>query len=500
MMLPHLMRPSGALLLLTGLLSACAVGPNYHRPAAPTESAYKENQGWKPATPGQVAADAPWWSVYQDAALDELERQIDISNQTLKAAEANYLAARAAVGIDRGTLLPSITATGAETKNGGNSPLAAMVAQPAGPPGAVGVPVYTAEAEADWQIDVWGRIRRTVEGDVARAQASAADVAAARLSAQTTLAEDYFQLRAAEQQQRLLHDSIGAFQSSLDIARARVQAGVATLADVYEASTVLENTQAQAVGAELARAKFEHAIAVLVGKTPSTLSLAPGAMPSAVPVVPADLPASLLERRPDVAAAERNVASANAAVGVATAAWFPSLTLSGSYGYASTVLSSLLRAGNSVWALGPSLAETVFNGGARIAQNSQARAEYDSSVAGYRATALGAFQQVEDDLASLRVLEQQGALQDLAVQDAHRSEDLTLSQYKAGVTDYTAVITAQTTRLSSEINALNIQSQRLVASVDLITALGGGWDARQLPQPGVFYHLSDSAQPAPAAR
>jgi len=460
-------------------LCSCAVGPNYHRPAAPAAAAYREDQGWKPATPSQAASGAAWWSIYNDPTLDGLEQQVDVSNQTLKASEAAYRAARATVGIDRGSLLPTITATGAESRSGGRQTTTSSSRGT----------TYSAAVGADWQIDLWGRIRRTVEADVARAQASAADVAAARLSAQSTLAQDYFQLRAADEQKRLLDASIEAFTTSLQIAKNRVNAGVTTLADVYTAQTQLENTEAQAISVLLTRAKLEHAIAVLVGKTPSEFSLEASSFPGTAPVVPAGVPSSLLERRPDIGAAERNVAASNAEIGVAIAAWFPSLTLSGSYGYTSTNLSTLLRASNSVWSFGPQLAETLFNGGARRAQNQQMRANYEAAVANYRETVLAAFQQVEDNLASLRVLQQQATLQDSALQDARRSEELTLNQYKAGVANYSSVITSQTARLTSEISSLSIQSQRLVASVDLITALGGGWDTAQLPQSGVFYNL-----------
>ncbi|MDE2448793.1 MAG: efflux transporter outer membrane subunit, partial [Gammaproteobacteria bacterium] len=319
-----------------------------------------------------------------------------------------------------------------------------------------------------------------LESDVAKAQASAADVAAARLSAQATLAEDYFQLRAAEEQLRLLKTSVQNYTVSLQIAQNRVNAGVTTLADVYSARTQLDNTVAQENTVELTRAKLEHAIAVLTGKAPAELALAEGAFTSTVPVVPTGVPSQLLLRRPDVSAAERDVESANAQIGVAESAWFPSLTLSGSFGYESSSLSSLIRASNTVWSFGPSFAETLFNGGATVAQIRENRALYDAAVATYRQTVLTAFQQVEDDLATLDHLQTEYAQQEQAVADAEKSETLTLNQYKAGVADYASVLTAQTARLSSQITALNVQSQRLVASADLIEAMGGGWDSAQL--------------------
>jgi len=481
-MMPGKLRftPLAAMLLL----SACAVGPNYRRPDAPVAGDYKENKDWKPAVPAQVPSDQPWWSIYNDPVLDALERKVDVSNQTLKASEAAYRAAQAAIGIDQGALLPTITATGANTRSGGGSKLNQAVSTGAGTSvttnGTTRDNIYSAGVQGSWQIDVWGRIRRTVESDVDKAQASAADVAAARLSAQTTLAEDYFQLRAADQQRILYEDSIKAFQTSLTITQNQVKAGVTTLADVYAAETELASTQASDTSVLLTRAKFEHAIAVLTGQDPEALSIDPATLSTTVPVVPAGIPSELLQRRPDIAAAERNMASANALIGVAESAWFPSLTLSGTYLFSGVALPGLLSAGNSLWSFGPSLAETLFNGGTRLAQNRQARANYDNAVATYRGTVLSAFQLVEDDLVSLRVLEQQLQLQQTAVKDARLSEALTLNQYKSGIVAYSVLLVAQTTRLSAEISRLSFQSQQLVSSVDLVSQLGGGWDAATL--------------------
>jgi len=467
-------------------LVACAVGPNYHRPAAPLLPAFKEDRGWKPATPGQIQSDKPWWSIYDDPLLDSLEQQVEVSNQTLKADEAAYRSAVEAIGVDRGTLLPSVSVNGGVTRSGSASGVNQAITTSSGSAVTTGVGVnghhttFSVGAQASWSLDVWGRIRRLLESDVAKAQASAADVAAARLSAQVTLAEDYFQLRAADQQMRLYQTDIDDFKNALTITQNQVKAGITTLADVYAAETQLESTQASKVGVELTRAKFEHAIAVLIGKAPAELGIDAGSFTTVVPVVPAGIPSALLERRPDIAAAERSVASANALIGVAEAAWFPSLTLTGSYGFASSVLPGLLSAHNALWSFGPALAENVFNGGATLAQTREARANYDQAVAIYRQTVLSAFQSVEDDLVTLRVLEQQGQLQQAAVKDAQLAEGLTLNQYKSGIVVYSSVITAQTTRLLDEINLLSIQSQQLVTSVDLISQLGGGWDAGQL--------------------
>jgi NodT family efflux transporter outer membrane factor (OMF) lipoprotein len=467
------------------LLAGCAVGPNYHRPSAPVEQAYKEDQGWKPATPGEIEANKPWWSIYNDPLLDGLEQQVEVSNQTLKADEAAYRAATQAVAVDRGTLFPSLNATGSYTRSGGGGGVNQAITTASGTAITTGGSsrkqnLYSVGAQGSWTIDVWGRIRRLVESDIAKAQASAADVAAARLSAQITLAEDYFQLRAAEEQARLYQTDIEDFKNALTITQNQVKAGITTLADVYAAETQVESTQAAAVNVELTRAKFEHAIAVLTGKPPSELAIPDGTFTTVVPVVPAGVPSAVLERRPDIAAAERSMASANALVGVAETAWFPSLTLTGSYGFSHSGLPGLLNASNSLWSFGPSLAENLFNGGATLAQTREARANYDEAVATYRQTVLTAFQSVEDDLVSLRVLEHQGELQQTAVKDARLSEALTLNQYKSGIVAYSSVITAQTTRLADEISLLNIQSQALVSSVDLISQLGGGWDASQL--------------------
>ena len=481
-MTPRTLRltPLAAMLLL----SACAVGPNYRRPDAPVAGDYKENKDWKPAVPAQVPSDQPWWSIYNDPLLDALERKVDVSNQTLIASEAAYRSAQAQIGIDQGPLLPTISATGANTRSGGGSHLNQAVSTGAGTSvttnGTTRNNIYSAGVQGSWQIDVWGRIRRTIESDRDKAQASAADVAAARLSAQTLLAEDYFQLRAADQQRILYEDSIKAFQTSLTIARNQVKAGVTTLADVYSAETELASTQASNTSVLLTRAKFEHAIAVLTGQDPEALSIEPGTLSTTVPVVPPGIPSELLQRRPDIAAAERSMASANALIGVAESAWYPSLTLSGTYLFSAVALPGLLSAGNSLWSFGPSLAETLFNGGTRLAQNRQAWANYDSAVATYRGTVLSAFQSVEDDLASLRVLEQQLQLQQTAVKDARLSENLTLNQYKSGIVAYSVLLVAQTTRLSAEISLLSIQSQQLVSSVDLVSQLGGGWDAATL--------------------
>ncbi len=482
-------RPLVAAVLCTGL-TACAVGPNYHRPSAPAAPAFREVNGWVPATPAQIVP-THWWSIYHDPVLSRLERQVNVSNQTLKADVAAYYAARAAAGVTRGSLFPSITLGASQTRSGGGaaSQFSFGGARTANEFGGSG----------SWDIDLWGKLRRELQSANAQAQASAADVAAARLSAQTTLAEDYFQMRTAEQQLRLLKLAVKYDRIALRIAQNQVAAGVTTLADVYSARTTLESTQSQEQSAELTRAEMEHAVAVLIGEAPSQLTLTYGTLAAQVPVVPAGLPSRLLQRNPTVAAAERAMDSANAEIGVAEAAWFPSLTLSGSYDFESSVLATLIRASNAVWSYGPSIGENLFNGGATLAQIREARADYDETVAEYRQTVLTTFQEVENDLASLRYLQSEYLEEHQAVADAKKAATLTLNQYRAGVADYTTLLTAQTAALTAEVTLVNLQSQRLVASADLINALGGGWNRSELRQPndGIRATLSSTVAVPP---
>ena len=476
--------PAAALILL----AACTVGPDYQRPPAPVAAAYKEQEGWKPAEPRDAADRGAWWSIYDDPVLDGLERQIDVSNQTLKAAEAAYRQAQAVVGEARAGLFPTISLTGSGTRSGqgGGSTIVTTVGPTATTSnssrrGGGSVSNIDLAGSASWDIDLWGRIRRTVESDVASAQASAADIASARLSAQGQLATFYFELRSADQQQRLLSAAVDAFGQALRITRNQYSAGIAAQTDVVTAQTQLEQTRSQLIAVGVTRAQFEHAIAVLIGKPPAEFSLAPAPIATAVPVAPTGVPSTLLERRPDIASAERLMASANAQIGVAISGYYPDLTLSASYGFANSGLSKLLRASNSLWSVGASLAETLFNGGLTAAQVAAARAGYDQTVAAYRQTVLTGFQQVEDELAALRILAQQAEVEANTVRLAREAERLTLNQYQQGTVAYTAVITAQTTRLNNEVTALGIQQSQLVASVALVQALGGGWSAADLP-------------------
>jgi NodT family efflux transporter outer membrane factor (OMF) lipoprotein len=398
--------------------------------------------------------------------LAALEAKIQISNENVKAAAAAVDQARALVAQARAGFWPTIAASVGPQR------------------GAIGTaPAHTtadATVSGNWTLDIWGQIRRTVESDRASAQASVAALAAATLSAQGELATDYFELRAQDELQRLLDDIVVAEQLSLQITESRYKFGVAAKADVVSAETQLLNSQAQQINAKIQRGILEHAIAVLIGEQPAAFSLAIAAMRSDVPTVPAGIPSTLLERRPDVAEAERKMAASNAQIGVATAAFFPSLILSGSDQYTSGTFSRLLNASNRVWAVGPQLAETIIDGGLRRAEVAQARAAYEANVATYRQTVLSGFEQVEDQIVTLRVLEQQAVVEDAAVAAAKEAEKLTLNQYKAGTVPYSSVITAQTTRLSSEETALSVLSSRLQASVTLIEALGGGWTEAQL--------------------
>ena len=466
------------------LLTACSVGPDYHRPDAPVPATYKE--GWKTGEPQDAIDRGAWWSIYSDPVLDQLERQIEISNQNLRAADAAYRQARAVVAQARSGYFPTISVAASATRSGQGRNSTAGVTSGAGITrfGSGVRTQYDLTADASWSLDVWGRIRRTVESDIANAQASAADLASARLSAQAALATDYFDLRASDDLKRLLDAAVVAFTQSLEITRNQYRVGVAGQTDVVTAQTQLESTRAQAVAVGVQRAQFEHAIAVLVGKPPAEFAIVPAPMPNNIPVVPADVPSTLLERRPDIAAAERLMAAANAQIGAAEAAYYPDLTLSASYGFVSTSLDTLLHASNEVWSIGPTLAQTLFNGGLRGAQLDQARAVYDENVATYRQTVLTGFQQVEDQLATLRILAQQAEVEANAVRLAREAERLTLNQYKAGTVAYTAVITAQTQALNNEQTELTILQNRLAASVALVQALGGGWTATQLPSDG----------------
>jgi NodT family efflux transporter outer membrane factor (OMF) lipoprotein len=462
--------------LLLGLTGCSLVGPNFFRPKAPVPPAYKEMAGWKQAEPRDHELRGNWWEMYNDPVLNGLQAQVNVSNQTLAQAEARYRQSRALVAQARSAYFPivdvSATSNRAQSGSGGNTT--------GGSRGAVNS--HRLSADATWEPDLWGRIRRTVEANVASAQASAADVESVRLSIQSDLAQSYFALRAVDAQKRILDESVRAFEASLKLTQNRYDAGVVARVDVVQAQSQMQATQAQAIDTGVQRAQLEHAIAVLVGKSPAELNLAIAPLDEVVPpAVPVGLPSALLERRPDIAGAERRVAAANAQIGVAQAAYFPALTLSASGGFASATIGNLISTPARFWSLGLGLAQTVFDAGLRRARTAQAVALYDETVAAYRQTVLTGFQEVEDNLAALRILEEESAVQAEALAGARQSVELALNQYKSGIVSYLNVLTAQTTALTNERTAVDLRSRRLAASVLLVRALGGGWDASALP-------------------
>jgi len=455
----------GAAAILALALAACAVGPDYLRPDAAVSDAYKEATGWKVAEPQDESSRGNWWEIFGDPQLSALIESIDMSNQNVLLAEARFRQARALAAQSRAALFPTLDADASITR----SRSAGAVSDN-----------RSVALNSSWEIDLWGRLRRALESSAANAQASAADLAAARLSAQAELASNYFQLRVLDAQKQLLDDTVTGFDKSLELTRNRYAAGVAAKVDVVQAETQLKSTQAQAIDTGVQRAQLEHAIAVLIGKLPSELSIAPVPLAVTMPRVPLGLPSELLERRPDVAAAERRAAAANAQIGVAKAAYFPSLTLSASGGFRSQNATDLFTEPSRFWSIGPALAQSIFDAGLRRAQTEQAVAAYDATVAQYRQAVLAGFQEVEDNLAALRILEEEAKVQQDAVRAARESVLLTTNQYKAGIVSYINVVTVQTTQLSNERTAVGILGRRLIAAVTLVKALGGGWSTAEI--------------------
>jgi NodT family efflux transporter outer membrane factor (OMF) lipoprotein len=481
---------------LAGLtaVAGCMVGPDYARPPAATPAAFKEQGIWKVGQPQGEAPRGAWWSIYHDQLLDRLELRIDIDNQTLKAAEAAYRDTVAVVQQARAALFPTVTLSPSErTSHGITTSTAGTAGIATTSGGTTTVPtsslgggtrvrsLFSLTASAGWTIDVWGQTRRVIEGDVASAQASAADLAAARLSAQGALATAYLELRVQDELKHLLEESAAAYERSLQIVRNQYAVGVVGRSDVAQAETQLKSTQGQAINTGVLRAQLEHAIAVLVGLPPAAFSIDPERFEIKTPAVPESVPSTLLERRPDIAAAERQMAAANSQIGVATAAFFPTLTLSAQVGYSGSVLSRLIEAPNQFWSVGPALAQPLFEGGLHNAQLTQARALYDEAVANYRQTVLAGFQQVEDQLSTVGVLGQQIVVQAEAYESAREAERLIFNQYRAGTVPYTSVVVAQTAALGNAVTLLTARESSLVASVALLQALGGSWDSRQLP-------------------
>ena len=465
-------------LLALALLSACSVSPTYQVPETAQPAVYKETPteadktaaGWSAAAPADTLERGPWWQLFGDPILNQMAESIEVNNQNVAAAIAAYAQARAVVAEQRATLFPTVDLNGSATRSGGGSNTQTANA-------------YRANIGASWEPDVWGKLRRQVQSDVAAAQASAADLTNATLSAQASLATDYLLLRVLDEEKRLFDETVKADQRALQITQNKYTAGTAAKTDVIAAQTQLLAVQASDIDIGVQRAQTEHAIAVLAGMTPAELTLAvEPTLNRAVPTAPLVVPSVVLQRRPDIASAERNAASASAAIGVQVAAYYPTIGLTGNFGYDSSSIGHLFDASNQIWSFGGSLAETLVDFGARQAKVRQAKAAYAGKVAVYRQTVLTAFQQVEDELVALRVLEQEAKVRADTVASANLAVQLTLNEYKAGTVDYTSVVTAQSTALSAAQSELNILQQRQAASVTLIEALGGGWTAGDLPK------------------
>ncbi|HAM52323.1 MAG TPA: RND transporter [Nitrospiraceae bacterium] len=470
-----------ACLLPLALLAACTVGPDYVRPTTETPPSFKELKGWKVAQPKDTIIRGAWWNMYNDPQLNTLEEQVNISNQNIAVAEAQFREARAQVQQARAGYFPTVSTSPSATRSRSSSGTSSVAMSKS--VGAFTVNDFTLPVDATWAPDVWGRIRRTVEASRANAQASAADVEAARLLAHAEVAQDYFQLRELDSQKQLLDATVTIYQKFLELTKNRYASGVAARSDVLVAETQLKTTQAQAIDVGVQRAQLEHAIAALIGKPAADFSIpaSPLMLDSVPPAIPAGVPSDLLERRPDIAAAERLVAAANAQIGVAEAAFYPTINLSTSGGFESSSLSNLLNWPSHIWAIGAALSETVFDAGLRSAQTDQARAAYDANIATYRQTVLAAFQNVEDNLAGLRILEQEALAQDEAVKAAQQSVLIYTNQYKAGTASALDVITIQAIELADRRTAITILGNRMIDSVLLLEALGGGWNVTQLP-------------------
>jgi NodT family efflux transporter outer membrane factor (OMF) lipoprotein len=472
------------LVLLVIALAGCTVGPKYVRPSTPTPATYKEqpapSQGpdqWQPANPADQATRENWWEIFGDPELNKLEEQIATSNQTLKVAEARFRQARAQIRFNRASQFPTIsTAPSASyvknTEYSTNFPSKLQEANRGD---------FVLPFDLSYELDLWGRVRRSVAAAREEAQATAADYETAKLSLEAELAMDYFELRSADAQKQLLDDTVQAYTDNVQLTNNRFKGGVAPRADVAQAQTQLDTTRVQDTDVTVQRAQFEHAIAILIGKPPAKFTLPAAPLNYQPPNIPVALPSELLQRRPDIAAAERRIAEANQQIGIARAAYFPTVTLNGTAGFSGTTASNWFTWPASFWAVGPALAETLFDAGRRRANSESARANYDAAVANYRQTCLTGFQEVEDNLAALRILKNESQQQEQAVVSSKDSLQLFTNRYRGGVDTYLQVITAQTTELSNERNAIDIRRRRMDASVLLVKALGGGWDVSRLP-------------------
>lgn len=472
-------RPGLSFLVATGtlLFTGCAVGPKYKTPPMPTPPTYKEMGNWKTAQPSEQNLGGNWWEIFQDLQLNTLEQQINVSNQNLKAAFAQYQQSRAALRYVRADYYPTVTASpSAERERYSNN-------RPPPSSGFDGLTFndYVLPLNASYEVNAWGRVSKNVESYREQAQASAGDLAVVNLSMHAALAVDYFAARTLDAEEKLLKDTVVQYQQAFQLNEDRYDGGLASEVEVEQARTILETTRAQMIDVGVARAQYEHAVAVLLGKAPADFTLPPLSLTVPPPPIPVGIPSELLERRPDIAAAERRVAAANAQVGLAKTAYYPLVNILGTGGFESGSISTLLQGPSALWSIGPSAVVTLFDVGRRRAYNDQAKAAYDSSVAFYRQTVLSGFLQVEDNLAALRILEEEAGVQATAVQAAERSLDLSNTRYDGGVTSYLEVITAQNAALSDEVTAVNILGRRMASAVLLMEALGGGWDRSSLP-------------------
>jgi NodT family efflux transporter outer membrane factor (OMF) lipoprotein len=464
-------------------VTACTVGPNYQRPSVPPPpAAFKElpppnppNGDWKQATPSDAALRGKWWEIYNDSQLNSLEEKVAVSNQTLKAATEQYQSAREQIRVARASYFPTLSAgpSVSRAKGSGRSPSAVK---------GLTYSTYALEGQVSWEPDLWGQIRRTVEQARANAQASAADLANVELSLRSELAMDYFELRGLDTQKRLLDNTVKADADFLNLTQIRFKGGVATDVDVAQAQTQLETVKAQDIDIGVARSQYEHAIATLTGTPASSFSLGYAPLDLALPAIPAGVPSQLLERRPDIAGAERRADAANAQIDIAISAYYPNVQIGGSGGFSSDEPGTWIQGPSSLWSLGASAVELLFDAGRRHAITAQSRDAYEAQAANYRESVLDAFQEVEDNLAALRILQDESVTQTRAVDAARHSLQISTNRYKGGVTTYLEVLTAQTTQLTNERTQADIATRQFAASVQLIKALGGGWDTAQLPK------------------
>jgi NodT family efflux transporter outer membrane factor (OMF) lipoprotein len=467
------------------LINGCNFAPAYHQPSVQTPPAFKETNDWKLAQPSDGVIKGKWWEMFNDPQLNALEEQVAISNQNVVAALENFLAARALVKEARSAYYPTVSVAPTVTKShltasGGNGSFSGS-SSGSTTFNRINYSDYTLPLDASWEPDLWGLVRNTVRANAYAAQADAAILENMKLTAQAELAVDFYQLRGQDEIIQLFNDTVKAYRNSLDLTTTLYQTGIYSALNQAQADALLETTLAQATALGIQRAQYEHAIALLVGQPASTFSLNAAPISDPLPVVPIGLPSTLLERRPDVASAERTVAAANAQIGVTRAAWFPTVSITGSTGYESTMVSSLLSPPSLFWSVGATVSETIFDAGKRKAANEQAWANYRATVANYRQTVLTAFQQVEDNLAALRILTAETQQQNVAIKASQKNLDLSMEQFRLGIASYLNIITAQESLLINQQTAVTLQMQQMVDTVQLIMTLGGGWNNTNLP-------------------